>query len=329
MTNLDMETCCQYQNMQSNKENVPDISIVVPVYGCDGTLVRLYERVSTVLHSIPASFELIFVDDDGPGDPWKIIDQMAQMDHRVIGIKLSRNFGQHYAITAGVDFSRGSWLVVMDCDLQDRPEEIPCFWKKAQEGWDIVIGRRIERQDSFFKQLTSRSFHKLFGYMTEQTSDATQANFGIYSRKVVDEFKRLPEHSRAFPLLIRWLGFKSTTIEIQHDERTSGKSAYNFKRMLSLATDAIVSYSNKPLKIFVQLGFLFSLSALIYGIWLVIRYFFFDYIVPGWTSVMVSLYFIFGVLLFGMGILGIYIGRIFNQVKGRPLYIVRDITKLH
>ena len=313
--------------IESSIVNAPDISIVVPVYGCDGTLAKLYERVCAASALIPASFELIFVDDCGPGHPWELINELARRDPRVVGVKLSRNFGQHYAITAGVDFSRGNWLVVMDCDLQDRPEEIPRLWAKAQEGFDVVVGRRVERQDGFYKRHASLAFHRFFSYMTDQASDAAQANLGIYSRKVVDELKRLPEHSRAFPLLVRWLGFKSTTIEVQHDERAEGKTSYNLSRMFSLATDAIVSYSNKPLKMFVQTGFLMAFSAFFYGIWLIIRYLTLGYVAQGWTSVMVSLYFMSGVLLFGMGVLGIYIGRIFNQVKGRPLYIVNDITR--
>lgn len=314
--------------IDSSIVSVPNLSIVVPVYGCDGTLAKLYERVYAAVTSIPASFELIFVDDCGPGRSWELINELARQDSSVVGVRLSRNFGQHYAITAGVDFSRGNWLVVMDCDLQDRPEEIPRLWVKAQEGFDVVVGRRVERQDGICKRHASLAFHRIFSYMTDHASDATQANFGIYSRRVVDELKRLPEHSRAFPLLIRWLGFKSTSIEVQHDERAEGKSSYNLSRMFSLATDAIVSYSNKPLKMFVQTGFLIAFSALFYGIWLIIRYLSLGYVAPGWTSVMVSLYFLSGVLLFGMGVLGIYIGRIFNQVKGRPLYIVRDITRL-
>ena len=173
--------------------DVPDISIVVPVYGSDGTLVPLYERVAAAIAQIPASFELIFVDDCGPGNPWKIISSMAKSDPRVIGLKLSRNFGQHSAIMAGIDLARGHWLIIMDCDLQDRPEEIPRLWAKAQEGHDIVVGRRVERQDGIFKRLSSRFFCWFFVYMTEQKSDATQSNFGIYSRKVVDVVKKLSE----------------------------------------------------------------------------------------------------------------------------------------
>ncbi len=304
--------------------DIPDISIVVPVYGSDSTLVPLYERVASAAASIPASVELIFVDDRGPGKPWEIIGKMAESDPRVIGLRLSRNFGQHSAIVAGIDIARGRWLVIMDCDLQDRPEEIPHLWSKAQEGFDVVFGRRVERQDNFFKKMSSRLFHWFFGYMTDLKSDATQANFGIYARKVVDTVKALSEQPRVFPLLVRWTGFKITSIDIAHSRRHEGKSSYTFIRLLSFAADTIISYSNKPLKLCVYCGFFIAFASFCFGVWFFMRYFLFDYIPEGWTSVMVSLYFLSGVLLFGMGVLGIYIGRIFNQVKGRPLYIVKD-----
>ena len=162
--------------------------------------------------------------------------------------------------------------------------------------------------------------------MTDQESDATQASFGIYSRKVVDVVKILPEQPRVFLLLVRWAGFEVIPIDIAHDKRTEGKSSYSLGRKLSLATNTIVSYSNKPLIMCVQFGFLMAFVAFCYGAWLVTGYFLFDYIVAGWTSVMVSLYFLSGIILFGMGVLGAYIGRIFNQVKERPLYVVKDRT---
>lgn len=303
----------------------PTISIVVPVYGCDDVLRLLHERLCVALETVVPSFELILVDDCGPGRAWQVISELCRQDPRVLGIRLSRNHGQHYAITAGVDYCRGDWLVVMDCDLQDRPEEIPRFWDKAREGYDVVVGRRMERQDSWAKRVGSRLFHRVFSYMTDQESDATQANFGIYSRKVVEQLKRLPEHSRCFPLLVRWLGFRAATIDIRHDKRAAGKTSYTLRRLLSLAVDIIVSYSNKPLKLFIQGGFFMALAAFLYGIALVLRYFMYGRAVQGWTSVMVSLYFLSGLLLLGMGTLGVYIGRIFNQVKGRPLYVVDQI----
>jgi len=308
--------------------DVPDISIVVPVYGSDGTLKSLYERVVSATNLISVNFELIFVDDRGPGNPWKIISEIAGNDSRVTGLRLSKNFGQHSAIMAGIDISRGRWLVIMDCDLQDRPEEIPRFWAEAQKGHDVIMGRRVVRRDGFFKRLFSKLFHRIFSYMTDQQTDASQSSFGIYSRKVVDVVKKMPEQPRIFPLLVRWSGFEMASLDVEHDQRRDGKSGYNFERRLSLAIDAIVSYSNKPLKMCVELGFLMAFFAFCCGAWLFIRYFMFDYIPAGWTSLMISLFFLSGVLLFGMGILGIYIGRVFDQVKGRPLYVVQDRTRL-
>lgn len=305
---------------------VPDLSIVVPVYGSDGTLTLLYERVAAAASRIPASFELIFIDDRGPGRPWELINGMAQRDPRVIGLKLSRNFGQHNAIMAGVDFARGKWVVIMDCDLQDRPEEIPRLWSKAQEGNEAVIGCRMERQDSLFKRLSSRYFHRFFDYMTDQKSEESQANFGIYSRKVVEVVKTLSEQPRIFLLLVRWAGFKVMSIDIVHDRRLEGKSSYNLVRKIALAADIIISYSNKPLRLCVDFGFIMAFTAFCYGLWLVVRYLFFQQTVAGWTSVMVSLYFLSGILLFGMGILGVYIGRIINYAKNRPYYIVEEHT---
>jgi dolichol-phosphate mannosyltransferase len=304
--------------------DIPDISVVVPVYGSDNTLAPLYERVAAAMGRIPATFELIFVDDRGPGNPWEIISGMAKKDPRVIGLKLSRNFGQHSAIIAGIDISRGRWLIIMDCDLQDLPEEIPRLWAKAQEGNDVVVGRRVERQDGFIKRTFSKIFHWMFRYMTDQQSDAAQSNYGIYSRKVVDVMKSLSEQPRIFLHLVGWAGFEVKSIDIEHGRRAEGKSAYTFRRKYSLAMDIIVSYSNKPLKMCVQFGFFMAFAAFCYGAWIFIRYFFFDYLPAGWTSVMVSMFFLSGLLLLGMGVLGIYIGRVFNQVKGRPLYVIDE-----
>lgn len=304
-------------------DQIPDISVVVPVYGCDGALRPLYERVAAAVAEIPASFELIFVDDRGPGRPWEIISELANQDPRVRGLRLSRNFGQHNAISAGIEQARGRWVVLMDCDLQHRPEEIPRLWAKAQEGFDCVMGCRVRRTDGLFKRLSSRAFNRFFTYMTDQERDSAEASFGIYSRRAVDAFKHLSEQSKFFTLLVHWLGFKSATIDFEHDERAEGKSSYTLGRMLSLASDVIVSFSNKPLEMFVHVGFLMALFAFSFGLYFSIRYFF-GYPPEGWTSVIVSLYFLSGILLFGMGVLGTYLGKVLNQVKGRPSYVVVD-----
>jgi polyisoprenyl-phosphate glycosyltransferase len=308
--------------------DVPDISIVVPVYGSETTLMALYKRVVDAVNKIPASFELIFVDDCGPGDPWKIINYIAQKDKRVMGLRLSKNYGQHNAMTAGIDAASGKWIVVMDCDLQDRPEEIPRLWAKVQEGHDVVIGRRVERQDGFCIRFFSSAFHWIFRYVTGRKSDSTQSNFGIYSRNVVEKVKTLSEKPRIFPLLVRLAGFEIITIDVEHNKRAEGKSGYSFGRKISLAMDIICSYSDNLLHVFIRF-ILFSAAASLYiGFCIFICCFIFDFTPAGWISVKFSLYFFTVSLFFVIGFLGIYIGRFFFQVKAKQFYIVKDRTQM-
>jgi len=233
----------------------PDMSIVVPVFGSDITLTPLYQRTVAAVSPVTENFEMILVDDCGPGKPWEIIGALAKQDSRVIGLKLAKNFGQHSAIKAGVDLARGQWIVVMDCDLQDRPEEIPRFWGKTQEGCDVVVGRRLERQDGIMTRMFSRIFHGLLRLTTRRQSDAAQSNFGIYSRRVIDKINTLPEQPFYLPLLVRRAGFDVTPIDVEHDKRPYGKSGYTFCRRLSLAVDILASSYDYPFKMFPLFGF--------------------------------------------------------------------------
>ena len=304
----------------------PHLTVVVPVYGCEASLKELYERLVVSMRPITDDFEIIMVNDASPDQSWKSITLLAQNDNRVKGVNLSRNFGQHYAITAGIDFAKGDWVVVMDCDLQDQPVEIEKFYTKAQEGYDIVFGKRVERKDSYLKKLSSRLFYIVYDYFTNTQNRSGTANFGIFSKRVIDNYKRLREQNRAFPLFIRWMGFKSIDIDIEHAPRKEGQSSYNLKKLFTLAFDSIISHSNKPLRLFIKLGFMFSFFSLVYGIYLIFNYFINDVAVTGWTTVVVSIYFIGGLLFANLGILGIYIGKIFNETKKRPLYIIQETT---
>lgn len=304
------------------------ISVVIPVYGCSACLPELWQRIRDALDPLQVSYEMILVNDASPDGAWRAIQELALQDGRVKGINLSRNFGQHYAITAGLDHAAAEWVVVMDCDLQDQPEEIPKLHAEALRGFDIVVGRRHERKDSFLKKTGSRLFYMVFDYLTDQKSDTTVANFGIYHRRVIDNVQKLREHNRNFPLFIRWLGFRATEIDIEHAPRTIGTSAYNFGRLFNLAIDSIVSQSNKPLRLSIKTGFVLSMMSMLYAMYLIIKYFFWGVPVAGWTSVMVSMYFIAGLLLANMGMLGLYIGKIFDETKARPLYVVRDRINL-
>jgi len=303
-----------------------DISVVIPVYGCNSCLHKLHERLINSLTQITTSFEVIMVNDASPDNSWESIKQITHQDHRVKGINFSRNFGQHNAITAGLDYTRGKWIVVMDCDLQDQPEEIIKLYTKALEGYDIVVGKRSERKDGFFKKLSSSIFYKIYNYLTDSNIDKAIGNFGIYSEKVINNIKLLREQNRSFGLFVLWSGFSRTEITIVHAKREEGKSSYNFTKLINLASDSIISHSNKPLKLSVKLGFFLSFISVIYSLWLVVRYFIWSSPIEGWTSLIVSLYFLSGLVIGSIGMLGLYIGKIFDEVKNRPLYIIQETT---
>lgn len=304
------------------------ISVISPVYGCKKGLSELYERLVATLSKITPLFEIIFVEDNCPQGSWEILKEIANGDTRVKTIKLSRNFGQHYAITAGLDHAKGDYIIVMDCDLQDKPEEIEMLYKKALEGYDIVFGRRVERQDRFLKRFTAWLYYKALEYFTDSEHDHTIGNFGIYSKKVIDTVNSFREHNRNFPLFVKLAGFKKTEIPISHQERTHGKSSYSIAKLINLAIDSIVAHSNKPLRLSIKFGFTVSLLALLYAVFLVVRYFCCHDPIEGWTSLMVSMFFMFGVMSGLLGILGLYIGKIFDEVKNRPLYIIEEKINL-
>ena len=308
------------------QKNNTYISVIIPIYSCVQSLGELYTRLETTLSKISDNFEIIMVNDASPDNAWEFIKTLSLKDKRVKGINLSRNFGQHRAIIAGLNYAKGNWIVIMDCDLQDRPEEIIKLYNKVSEGYDIVFGRRIERKDSFLKKLGSKVFYKIYDYFTESKVDNTVANFSIISKKVLNSLKQLKEQNIVYPLFINWIGFKRVEINIEHSQREEGKSAYTLAKLINLAINSIVSQSNKPLKLSIKFGFIVSFISFIYAFWLIIRYFIFSVPVEGWTSVMVSIYFIGGLLFANMGILGLYIGKIFDETKNRPLYLVQETT---
>lgn len=301
-----------------------ELSVVVPSYACDDCLDELYKRLTSSLKTITDNYEIIMVNDASPKEDWKVIENLASQDSRVKAINFSKNCGQHYAITAGLDYSSGNWVVVMDADLQDQPEEIPRLYNKTKDGFDIVFGRRVNRQDNFLKKASSALFYKFYDFLTEQVTDHTVGNFGIYSRTVVDNYCSMRETVRNFSQFVRWLGFEVAYIDIQHAERFSGETSYSLWRMIRLASHTVIALSNKPLLISVQLGFWIASLAFIYSLYLILKYLVYGITVTGWTSLMVSVYFLAGLILMNIGILGLYIGKIFDEVKKRPLYVVKE-----
>lgn len=278
-------------------------------------------RIKESVCPITEDFEIILVNDASPDNTWSEIEKQCAADKRVKGLDLSRNFGENYAITAGLHYASGDWIVVMDCDLQNRPEDIPLLYAKAQEGFDIVYARRVHKKFGFFKRLSSRIYHGVLGWLSGVKQDSSVAEFGIYSSQVIAEYNKLPEVARSFANLITTLGFKSAAVDVTHAERGDGETSYTFSKLCKVAFDVILSNSNKPLKIAVGLGAVIVAFSLI-----LIVYTFIEHLVSpqpaGFSSTFISIWLLGGLNIFILGVVGLYVDRIFNQVKGRPLFIV-------
>lgn len=298
------------------------ISIVSPVYKAEKIIPTLVSRIEKSVSPITNDYEIILVEDGGPDNSWNVIDQIAKSNTKVKGIKLSRNFGQHYAITAGLDHAKGEWVIVMDCDLQDQPEEIPKLYNKALEGFHVVLARREERQDNMFKIFGSWVFHKTLSYLTGKDHDSAVANFGIYHKKVIKNVCSMRESIRYFPTMVHWVGFKQTKIDVKHASREDGKTSYNLKRLINLALDIILAYSDKPIRLTIKAGLIISVFSLLAAFTMIIRYFGGLIEVSGYASLIVSIWFFSGLIIMTLGTLGLYIGKTFEGVKNRPIYII-------
>lgn len=305
------------------------ISVIVPVYGCPEAVSPLCERLKATLLQLTEDYEIILVNDACPKNSWAEIEKVCSREPKVIGVELSRNFGQHRAITAGLDYASGDWVVVMDCDLQDRPEGILDLYQKAQEGYDVVFAKRKERQDTAFVKFCSKAFYAVYNSITNCQFDGSVSNFSISRRDVIVRYCDLREQNRDYGIFLNWLGYRQTTVEILGDSRYAGESSYNMIRKIKLATHIITSQSNKPLQASVVCGFLVAACAVIYGIVRIFMYLFMGSVPEGWTTLIVVLCFLCGLILISNGILGIYIGYIFNEVRRRPLYVVRTVLNPH
>jgi len=308
--------------------STPHISVVSPVYRAAPIIDKLVERINAAVGKITPDFEIILIEDCGPDNSWDKIVENCQKYPHVKGLKLSRNFGQQHATQAGLDASTGQYIVTMDCDLQDQPEEITKLYTKALEGYDIVIASRKERKDDFFKKFLSHSFYKTLGYLTETEQDSSVANFVLYRRKALDAIGEMKDPKRYYPMLVQWVGFKRIKVEIEHAEREEGGSSYSFKKRLELGIDTILTFSDKPLRMSVKFGVLTSFFAVVAATTLVGMYFFGNIQVAGWTSLMVLMTFLSGIIISVLGMVGLYVGRIFEAVKQRPTYIVQETHNL-
>jgi dolichol-phosphate mannosyltransferase len=300
-----------------------EISLVVPTYKCEGCLEALHARASETFRQLGVSYELIFVDDRSPDDSWRVLRRLADGDRHVRLLRLSRNFGQHTAITAGLSESSGRFVVVMDCDLQNRPEDIAALYRKALEGYDIVYTRRQARSQPLLRRLTARAYYRLRRMLTSIDMDPEHGSMALASRKAIDAFLRVRDRDRQYLLILYWLGFDWTTVEVAHEERYAGRSSYTLAGLLRVALDGIFFQTTKLLRYFVYAGFLVALSGVVLAGYL--TYFAFaENPYPGWTSLAVLILLVGGFIMVTTGVAGLYVGKIFDQVKDRPLWVLDE-----
>ncbi len=297
------------------------LTVVAPAYNEESLIGDFIREVTKHVEKITSDYEVIVVDDGSSDSTWSEINKECLKNKKIKGIKLSRNFGHHYAITAGLFETHGEWTVVMDSDLQDRPEVIQDLLKKAQEGFDVVFVNRVERPEPFLYKIFQKMFYLILNSLSGLHFDSRQANFSIINQKVVKAFKQFPENGRFYGSTIKWLGFERASINARHGSRLSGKPSYTIKKRIKLAVDIILSFSHRPLTISIILGIFMSLMALLTTSLILLRALSSGYQVTGWASIMIAILFTSGIILTMIGIMGMYIGRTYSETKGRPLYI--------
>ncbi len=299
-----------------------ELSVVIPVFGCADCLRALHERLTAALAPLTADYEILLVDDASTDGAWAIIGALAGEDPRVRGLRLSRNFGQHAAITAGLVSARGRWTVVMDCDLQEPPELIPRLYAKAQEGFDVVHTVRRRRQ-SAKRRLTGALYFRLRNAVLGTSTGVDHGTLSLLSRKVVDAFLQVGDVHREYLIVLDWLGFEQTTVEMEAAERHAGRSSYTFRRLTRVAIDGMFFQTTMLLRAIVAVGLLVAVFGVALAAFDIYVYLTSD---PpsGYTSLSVLVLLMSGTILVSLGVVGLYVGKVFEQVKGRPLYLVES-----
>jgi glycosyltransferase involved in cell wall biosynthesis len=303
----------------------PHISVVSPVYQAEQIVSELVRQIIKNVETITEDFEIILVEDGSRDRSWEAVELACTMDERVQGIKLSRNFGQHYAITAGLVAATGEWIVVMDCDLQDRPDQIEALYRTALQGYDTVCAQRTIRNDGFAKRMYSKAFYKLFSYLTETEQDSSIGNFGIYSHKVIRAVLSMNDATRYFPAMVQWVGFRKTKIQVQHSSRFAGETTYSFRKLMVLALNTVICFSDKPLRLVVLSGITISGISFMIGIGYLFGKILGLTTVAGYTSIIVSIWMTAGIIIVVLGIVGLYVGKSFEKTKMRPVFLVDEI----
>lgn len=301
------------------------LSVVIPMYNEEEVIEATYGRLTEALKPIGETYELVFVNDGSRDSTAKIVRRLGENDNRVKMVDFSRNFGHQIAVTAGMDYSSGRVVVLIDADLQDPPELIPEMIARWREGYDVVYGKRSARRgESFFKKLTAAAFYRLLRSMTSVNIPVDTGDFRLMDRKVCDALSSMREQSRFIRGMVSWAGFRQTSVEYVRDERFAGETKYPLRKMIRLSMDAITSFSTKPLKIAGVLGFFMSAIGFLYLLFVLYLKIFTDSTIQGWTSMVVISLLFHGITLSLLGVLGEYIGRIYEETRRRPLYLVAD-----
>jgi glycosyltransferase involved in cell wall biosynthesis len=306
------------------RDDQVEVSVVIPVYRCVECIGALHERLTRTIRDLGVTYQIVFVDDRSPDEAWPLLADLARSDDAVQALRLSRNFGQQAAITAGLARSSGRWTVVMDCDLQDPPELIPRLYAKAQEGHDVVLARRKNRSHSVFRLLAARIYFAFLRIFLKTPIDSGFGAFSIVSSKARSAFLRVPDADRHYVPILLWIGFEQTSIEFEQEERYAGKSSYSLAALIRLALSGIFFQTASLLRWIIYLGFLFAFLGVCLAVYFVISYFWFEPY-PGWTSLAVLILLTSGMIIASTGISGLYVGMIFKQVKNRPIFIVDEV----
>ena len=305
------------------------ISVVVPMYFEEEVAQECYNRLKSVMLQNNINYEFVFVNDGSTDRTMEILSEIAANDYRTKIVNFARNFGHQVAVTAGIAAAKGDAIVIIDADLQDPPEVIPELIAKWEEGYEVVYAKRKQRKgETWFKLLTAKYFYKFLNYMSDIDIPKDTGDFRIIDRKIADVFNQMTERNRFIRGMMSWVGFRQTYVEYECDERFAGETKYPLKKMIKFASDGIIAFSTKPLRIVMSLGLLSVLISIIVLLYTITVKVFGHGTQTGWASIMVAITFFSGIQLLGLGIVGQYIARIYDESKNRPIYIVKETINI-